>query len=59
MVDLSKTTYLVPCVDNPEKSIGFDISEIIKAESRLAEVAIVNVQTAPELLTTFNRNWLD
>lgn len=59
MVDLSQTTYLVPCVNDPGKTIGIDISEIVKAESRLAEVAIVNIQTAPDLLTTFNRNWLD
>ena len=59
MLDLTNTTYVVPCVDNAGKSIGIDITEIVKAESRLAEVAIVNIQTAPDLLTTFNRNWLD
>jgi hypothetical protein len=59
VVDLSQTTYLVPCVSDPGKSIGIDISEIVKAETRLEDVAIVNIQTAPELLTTFNKNWLD
>ncbi len=59
MFDLSQTTYLVPCIREPNRSIGIDISEISKAESRLDEVAIVNIQTAPDLLTTFNRNWLD
>lgn len=59
MIDLSNTRYLVQCVDNPNKEIGVDITAILEAESRLADVAIVNVQTAPYLLTVFNRHWLD
>jgi hypothetical protein len=59
MLNLAATTYLIPCIKDPSKSIGLDIADIVKAESRLADVAIVNIQTAPDLLTTFNRNWLD
>jgi hypothetical protein len=53
-----ETSYLVPSVDNPN-NIAVNIVEVVKAEARLGEVAIVNVHKAPELLATFNRSWLE
>jgi hypothetical protein len=58
MLDLSLTAYVVPCIGSTS-TIAIDIAKVVEAESRLADVAIVNIHTAPELLTTFNRNWLD
>jgi hypothetical protein len=49
--------YLVPTGDGTNK-IAIDLVEIIKAETRLQDVAIVNQFTAPELLSTFNDTWL-
>jgi len=58
MLDLTQTVYTVACIES-DRSIGIDISRIVEAESRLSEVATVNLQTAPELLSTFNQQWLD
>lgn len=58
MLNLSDTIYEIKAIDKPE-IIGINITEIVKSEARLAEVAIVTQQTAPELLTNFNKNWLD
>jgi hypothetical protein len=51
-------TYLVPTGDG-KNQIAIDLVEIIKAEQRLKDVAIVNQFTAPELLSTFNGTWLE
>jgi hypothetical protein len=59
MLNLEQTTYLVACIDEPTRKIGIDITELVKLENRLADVATVTIQKAPELLTTFNRAWLD
>ena len=58
MLDLSLTAYVVPCIGSTA-TIAIDIAKVVEAESRLADVAMVNIHTAPELLTTFNKNWLD
>ena len=58
MLDLAQTIYEVRAIDRPE-TIGVNITDIVAAEARLAEVATVTQQTAPELLTNFNRNWLE
>jgi len=52
-----QTNYLVSTGDGKNK-IAIDLVEIIKAEQRLQDVAIVNQHTAPELLSTFNDFWL-
>jgi hypothetical protein len=52
-----ETNYLVPTGDGASK-IAIDLVEIVKAEQRLQDVAIVNQHTAPELLSTFNNTWL-
>jgi hypothetical protein len=49
--------YTVPSRDG-SNSIIIELEEIAKAEMRLADVATVNQQTAPELLATFNESWL-
>jgi hypothetical protein len=59
MLNLEQTTYLVACIDEPTRKIGIDITELVKLENRLADVATVTIQKAPELLMTFNRAWLD
>ena len=48
-----ETQYLVPTGDGTNK-IAIDLVEIVKAEQRLCDVAIVNQHTAPEMLSTFN-----
>jgi len=53
-----ETSYLVPSVDKPNK-IAVNIAEVVKAEARLSEIAIVNSHKAPELLATFNQAWLE
>jgi hypothetical protein len=52
-----ETKYLIPSGDG-NTNIAIDLVEIVKAEQRLVDVAIVNVHTAPEMLATFNSNWL-
>jgi hypothetical protein len=42
-----------------EPPIELNITAIVEKEQRLDDVARVNTQTAPELLTVFNRCWLD
>jgi hypothetical protein len=59
MLDLTHTVYQIPCIDKPDSIIGVDITAIVKAEARLEEVATVSQMTAAELLTIFNKNWLD
>ena len=51
------TNYLVPSGDG-KSQIAIDLAEIAKAEGRLQDVAIVNQDTAPEMLATFNDVWL-
>lgn len=50
--------YVVPSGDGQGQSIEIDITAIVKAESRLRDVAIVNEGNAAELLSTFNEHWL-
>jgi hypothetical protein len=52
-----ETNYLVPTGDGKNK-IVINIEEIVQAELRLQDVAIVNQFTAPEMLSTFNAVWL-
>lgn len=59
MLNLEKTHYLVQRIDDPSSTIGIDIEQIVKQECRLNDIAMVNVQTAPELLMTFNKLWLE
>jgi hypothetical protein len=54
---MEETHYLVPTGDGTNK-IAIDLVEIVKAEQRLCDVAIVNQHTAPEMLSTFNDIWL-
>lgn len=39
--------------------LELDMADIRRAEARLGEVALTNSHRAPELLTTFNKAWLD
>lgn len=50
-------TYSVPTGDG-KSIIQIELEEVIKAELRLSDVAIVNQHSAPELLATFNDSWL-
>jgi hypothetical protein len=59
MTNFDQTTYLIPSGNGDGQIIGINIEEIVKAETRLQDVAIVNIHTAPELLATFNKAWLD
>jgi hypothetical protein len=52
-----ETNYMVPTGDGKAK-IAINIEEIVQAELRLQDVAIVNQFTAPEMLSTFNATWL-
>ena len=49
--------YNVPSSDGIS-FITIDLAEIYKAELRLGDVATVNQQTAPELLSIYNESWL-
>ena len=51
------SSYLVPTGDGKSR-ISIDLIEIVKAELRLGDVAIVNQFTAAEMLSTFNNTWL-
>jgi predicted nuclease with TOPRIM domain len=53
----TENQYLVPTGDG-KSTIAIDLVEIVKAELRLQDVAIVNKFTAPELLSTYNDIWL-
>ena len=54
---MQEDNYLVPTGDGKSK-IAIDLVEIVKAELRLHDVAIVNQHTAPEMLSSFNDTWL-
>jgi len=55
----SLVIFSVPGGALEEPPIEIDITAIVSKEQRLDDVARVNSQTAPELLSTFNRCWLD
>lgn len=57
MLEIEANTILVPKADGVG-CIRIDLGEIAQAEARLMEVATVNQATAPELLATYNRVWL-
>lgn len=57
-LETGEATYIVPSGDGIGAPLILDISAVVRAESRLSEVARVNPQTAPELLATFNDHWL-
>ena len=59
MDTFTETSYLIPAGDGSGRLIGINIEEIVKAEVRLQEVATVNIHNAAELLTAFNRAWLE
>ena len=58
MIESGEAKYIIPAGDGIGSPIILDIEAVVKAESRLREVARVNSQTAPELLATFNEHWL-
>jgi hypothetical protein len=51
--------FTVPGGALEEFPIQINVTAIVEKEQRLDDVARVNSHTAPELLTTFNRCWLD
>jgi hypothetical protein len=51
--------FTVPGGALEELPIQINVTAIVEKEQRLDDVARVNSHTAPELLTTFNRCWLD
>jgi len=54
---MDESNYLVPTGDG-KGTIAINLESILIAEQRLRDVAIVNHQTAPELLASFNEAWL-
>lgn len=59
MIETSQGKYVVPSGKGVGPPLILDIISVVQAESRLQEVAFVNMHTAPELLSTFNKCWLD
>jgi hypothetical protein len=58
-MDTDLAIFTVPGGALEEPPIHINVTAIIEKEQRLDDVARVNTQTAPELLSTFNRCWLD
>jgi len=58
MLDTNKCLIAPPGVKG-EQPIIIDLEQILWAEKRQEEVATVNSSKAPELLATFNKQWLD
>lgn len=58
-MDVTSTALECPRGDGRGNPIRIDLYKMIEAESRLAEVAFVTLDKAPELLSTFNKTWLD
>lgn len=58
MLDSGEAKYIIPRGDGVGEPIILDISAVVKAESRLRDVAIVNTHNAAELLAVFNEHWL-
>jgi hypothetical protein len=59
MLETGESTYIVPRGKGVGDPIILNISAVMKAESRLRDVAHVNPHTAPELLAVFNEHWLE
>jgi len=57
-IESGKHTYVVPAGDGVRPPIVIDLKKVAIAEARLQDVAIVNKQTASELLSTYNDVWL-
>lgn len=57
-IDSGAHKYIVPRGDGTGEPLILDVAAVVKAEARLADVAIVNTQNAAELLATFNDHWL-
>lgn len=58
-MDNSLVIFSVPGGALQEPPIDINITAIVEKEQRLDDVARINSHTAPELLSTFNRCWLD
>lgn len=58
MLDSGEAKYIIPRGDGIGEPIILDISAVVRAESRLRDVAIVNSHNAAELLSVFNEHWL-
>lgn len=48
-----------PSGDPNRTSLKFEMAEVLQVEARINEVAYVTPEKAPELLSTFNRTFLD
>jgi len=58
MLNSGEANYIVPRGDGVGDPIILDISAVIRAESRLRDVATVNKHNAAELLAIYNEHWL-
>ena len=58
MIDTNKCL-VVPVAIAGQQPIIIDLEQILIAEKRQDEVAYVNSEKAPELLATFNKQWLE
>jgi hypothetical protein len=58
MIDTNKCLIVPPGIKGGQPII-IDLEQILWAEKRQDEVATVNSSKAPELLATFNKQWLD
>lgn len=59
MIDTGNDKYIVPRGDGVGEPIILDMVRVASAQSRLQEVATVNLQNASELMSTFNEVWLE
>lgn len=57
-MNIIDTTLVVPAGDPSKPEIRIDLSQILIAEGRQGEVAMVTPMKAPELLAVFNSAWL-
>jgi hypothetical protein len=58
-IDSPEGKYVVPRGCGEGDPLIIDIAGVARATTRLQEVAIVNIQKAPELMATFNQYWQD
>ena len=58
-MDTNLAIFTVPGGALEEPPIHINVTAIVEKEQRLDDVARVNSHTAPELLSTFNRCWLN
>jgi hypothetical protein len=58
-MELTSTALVCPRGDGKGEPITLNLAKILETEARLAELAFITLDKAPELMSAFNKSWLE